>query len=960
MAKSQPLSFATLATARPDAGSCPQRWTIVLRIYLCLILKLSSVICMPSLILDQQSKPSLSQTFVSQTAGKLQRAIVAPYKFDFSQQDLYNKLQITSNNNKTNSNKNKTSHQRNQHYLSDLFTNSNNNYNNNINNKNNPNNQKFDYNSKENDDDNIIVTSAHERKKLLAGSPLKPTYRPPHHHLQYTPKYSSFESSTTSHKPVVVDSTEFKTLKPNKTKRKNNKYFGDIDKRGYNINHVSSNETFPASDRQSGDIYETSLADKFIYAQIDEQLDKNYQNSSSNVPHYTSNSSTHHQQQQQLVSQNQTTKYNTVDTSNKSNLADYSILANVDGASVLGNSNKQIIFSYSNHRPPPKHLKRPTRAPIKRYGDIGIEKRPSALLIVNDKNSSVRLLQTKSNYGSADRLVPTVKKPPTLITKHDFLTLSEFANFSNSLLTGRQESLNTAPKQAPDSKPTSVPHFQNPSVQMQTVDLTDQDGDSDQQEKIVVQGSVLESQVTDKSNDQSQSSESKSVAVPRPVTLIRAKHKSDNSQHKQQQQLIKESQDIDEGSTDETEGKKSMSLKATQQLRDKRPSLSISKNVNDIVTINTHNSNSRPLIGDQPKHLKLTAADIEELPPPITTIGAHSVRLISKRREKVDEFVLSPSLTVIDNDTFRLPPNTTTVHNNKLIVTNKRGRPQPRRPQPTQFPIYNVVAGMTQWPINSTLTHVHQQNLQHHRPNGSHYGLMPNTSGPALLDAPANPPFGAAHIRFPATPPNQKKPSPAIASDQIMLPSKMNISVANSTTADNPAYPQRLGHLSPERPLASGADHIALSDSLAETLKVGLGANPNANLSVNFSNFAPYNHKSLTTHRPNKHRPMQHITLGGSNNGASVITSDPDQLHEVMSDAIASSHSNTNHQHNNHKYKKRPPGFLSTLTGLIGTGVTASWVSFVTLVKTILVAILVMFLPPVALTAAIVNAVAFG
>jgi len=62
---------------------------------------------------------------------------------------------------------------------------------------------------------------------------------------------------------------------------------------------------------------------------------------------------------------------------------------------------------------------------------------------------------------------------------------------------------------------------------------------------------------------------------------------------------------------------------------------------------------------------------------------------------------------------MKLPPNTTIVHSN-LIVPAKPGRPNPATSPAittTQYPVYPVVAGITNWPshpptLNGTKLHI--------------------------------------------------------------------------------------------------------------------------------------------------------------------------------------------------------------------------------------------------------------
>lgn len=321
------------------------------------------------------------------------------------------------------------------------------------------------------------------------------------------------------------------------------------------------------------------------------------------------------------------------------------------------------------------------------------------------------------------------------------------------------------------------------------------------------------------------------------------------------------------------------------------------------------------------------------------TIVPQMVRLIAKQKHKYDENITSPTLTVIDNDVFRLPPNTTAVHNNRLLVRSKPGKPIPSRIQlTTEYPYYNPVAGITPpYPSNPTSR---PNRLQAPVQPGSHYGLMkPGADNPTVSSTTPPSTFGAQNIKF-----------PALASEEVPThlepPDKMNISVPDTANmvGPNENVPDKIV-METEGQIARPPEAIVVSDSTVVS-------RPNGANTINSDGII----RLSTTPRPSRFSTTKRINIVSAN--TTVITTNPDELHDVMSNVIMGSHQN---DHISQQNRPQPrPGFLESIAKLFNLGVTTSAIALITLVKTVLVAILVMFLPPIALTAAIMQAVNIG
>lgn len=333
-----------------------------------------------------------------------------------------------------------------------------------------------------------------------------------------------------------------------------------------------------------------------------------------------------------------------------------------------------------------------------------------------------------------------------------------------------------------------------------------------------------------------------------------------------------------------------------------------------------------------------------------------SIRLISKQRHKYDDRVLSPTLTVVDNDALRVPPNATSVHNNRLVVAIRPGRPGRRPPSTTQFPeyVYNLVGGRTPPYTTHHLTPVQYQT----RPpsiDGSVYGLLKPTGADAIAATTPSPStFGAANIKFPAAPPPLSSLQPSSASEENHLVEsieKLNISVPASSSSSSSNVPNRIQmqteelHLS--RPVNVPSETIVMSNST-------LVSRPyDAHVVVSQDSGII---RLKTTRRPP--RPLsttKKINIVSAN--TTIVATNADQLHDVLSNFITGSH------HQQSQTSQKPPerpGFFASLGNLLNASVTTSAVAILTLIKTIFVAVLVMFLPPIALTAAIMQAINIG
>uniref|UniRef100_T1KT20 Uncharacterized protein n=1 Tax=Tetranychus urticae TaxID=32264 RepID=T1KT20_TETUR len=75
--------------------------------------------------------------------------------------------------------------------------------------------------------------------------------------------------------------------------------------------------------------------------------------------------------------------------------------------------------------------------------------------------------------------------------------------------------------------------------------------------------------------------------------------------------------------------------------------------------------------------------------------------VIASKNKEPDE-VKSSILTVLDphGGSAHLPPNTSIVHRN-VLVPYRPGRPKPSPASTTQYPIYPILAGITNWPIQN-------------------------------------------------------------------------------------------------------------------------------------------------------------------------------------------------------------------------------------------------------------------
>lgn len=332
----------------------------------------------------------------------------------------------------------------------------------------------------------------------------------------------------------------------------------------------------------------------------------------------------------------------------------------------------------------------------------------------------------------------------------------------------------------------------------------------------------------------------------------------------------------------------------------------------------------------------------EEEPPTtpftlVTTTGAPQfVRLISKQKHKYDDNITSPTLTVVDNDAIRLPPNAISVHNNKLIVAIRPGRPLRRHPPTTQFPVYNIVAGITP-PYASNPT-----TIQITRPpssNGSVYGLLKPTGADTTTTlAPST--FGAQNIKFPAPEPTSLQP------DHAEPPDKLNISVPDSANMVGPnKVPDKIV-METEEQYNRPPDAVVISDSTIISRPYGSNTVTNQDGIMKLS----------TTRRPSRFTTTKRINIVSAN--TTVVTTNPDQLHEVLSGVIATHQQDHIHHVNQNRPSKS--SLLATLANFFNAGVTTSAIAILTLLKTIFVAILVMFLPPLALTTAIMQAVSMG
>ncbi|XP_053212765.1 mucin-5AC-like [Panonychus citri] len=84
--------------------------------------------------------------------------------------------------------------------------------------------------------------------------------------------------------------------------------------------------------------------------------------------------------------------------------------------------------------------------------------------------------------------------------------------------------------------------------------------------------------------------------------------------------------------------------------------------------------------------------------------------VIASKNKEPDE-VKSSVLTVLDpqNGSAHLPPNTSIVHRN-VLVPYRPGRPKPAPVSTTQYPIYPILAGITNWPIQNNHSSINNVN----------------------------------------------------------------------------------------------------------------------------------------------------------------------------------------------------------------------------------------------------------
>lgn len=361
------------------------------------------------------------------------------------------------------------------------------------------------------------------------------------------------------------------------------------------------------------------------------------------------------------------------------------------------------------------------------------------------------------------------------------------------------------------------------------------------------------------------------------------------------------------------------------------------------VLISSHHNHLRPGDLDSievPQHISLPAApehlSLAAAPPPSPppTTASPLVRLISKHKHKYDDNIISPTLTVVDNHAIRVPPNATSVHNNKLIVAIRPGRPMRPLPPTTQFPVYNIVAGITPPYISTPLPHLSRPVTV----DGGSYGLLrPNTSSTQTTPAPSS--FGVQNIKFPA-------PSPSnIFVEHAEYPTRFNLSVPDSAHPVGPhGVPDKITVNAGEQHLRP-PEAIAISDAT-------IVSRPAGSITITSDGVE----KLSTTRKPARLSTTKRINIVSAN--TTVITTNPEELHEMLNGVIAGSHTQHNITTNN---KPTPrPGFLAYISSIFTNSFTTTLIAALTIVKTILVAILVMFLPPLALASAIMQAVSLG
>lgn len=329
-----------------------------------------------------------------------------------------------------------------------------------------------------------------------------------------------------------------------------------------------------------------------------------------------------------------------------------------------------------------------------------------------------------------------------------------------------------------------------------------------------------------------------------------------------------------------------------------------------------------------------------------TTSSPQLVRLISKQRHKHEDRVTSPTLTVIDNDAVRVPFNATSVHNNKLIVTIRPGRPYRRQPltPTTQFPVYNIVAGITPPYLTGALPGQTQSTKPPVRQNYGLISKLPDDAG--TRPGSSTPiPFRATNLKFPAQVPSSLMVDRG-PETQMSIIDKINISVpANDPSILRPSKlqpPNRIQMETEEQLVRPPTETIVVSDTTVVSRPYG------SNVSHHGSGII----KLSTTRRPLKPPPTKKINIVSAN--TTLVTGNPEDVHDALTNFIAESH------HPSSSGQNRPsnrPGILEFLNNVVNTGVATSAFAILTLVKTIFISLFILFLPPIALTAAIMQAV---
>lgn len=343
----------------------------------------------------------------------------------------------------------------------------------------------------------------------------------------------------------------------------------------------------------------------------------------------------------------------------------------------------------------------------------------------------------------------------------------------------------------------------------------------------------------------------------------------------------------------------------------------------------TH-QHQQDIINQIPNRIKIEDSIVNNLPKLNSSImpANQLVRMISKHKNKYDDNVKSHTLTVVDNDAIRLPPNATSVHN-KLIVAIRPGRPR-RYPSTTQFPIYNIVAGITppSNPVVTNQSHTQSPFVRPNSPEGSVFGLLK----PEITTTTPQPPssFGAQNIKFPAPSPTQLQPTV----EHVEIQDKYNISVPDSANIVGPhKIPDKI-LMETEEQHERPPDALVISDATIVSRPYG------SNTVINQDGIMKL---GSTTRKPTRHYTTKRINIVASNTTV---------VHQF------------NHPTHNQNIMRPPPptkpSFLAYLGNIFNAGIATSALAVLTLIKTIFTIVLVMFLPPIALTAAITQAIALG